>query len=111
MLKPRQCLLVSLAMGLLMIQIAPSFGRRSSSSGSSESSESDSVTCTSMVDPEDLANTLVQGAFDYLIGLLVAFALCLDGICAVQTDCFACFAATFPPPPTLSEGLLDIECS
>lgn len=54
----------------------------------------------------NLTNFLVQGLFDYMIGILAAIGLCIP-LCVDAEDCINCFALALPPPPAVPASIIE----
>lgn len=54
----------------------------------------------------DLTNFLVQGLFDYMIGILSAIGICIP-LCVDAVDCINCFALALPPPPAVPASIIE----
>lgn len=149
MLKTQQYLILTLVMGLMLLQATPSLARRSRSSKSSKSYYSHSYSnggngngdngnggnggndgnggngnggdgngdgnggmapvgtqTTVGINVVDLTNFLVQGFFDFLIGILASIGLCIPQ-CATADLCLGCFVISLPPPPVVPASVID----
>lgn len=129
MLNFQRYIILALVMGLLLVQIHPAISRKSKSSKSESSSSSTSEESTEEEEPSEetetaapsvapsessdvsidivgLSNFLVQGFFDFFIGILSAIGICIPQ-CAVAEDCINCFAVTFPPPPAVPADIIN----
>lgn len=117
MLKFRQLLLLTLAMGVL---INSAFCRRSRTShthrtgtevtgtGTGTGTET-GVTCTTSVNVTDLSNFVIQSLADIIFGVLAAVGLCIP-LCTEVADCILCFAESLPPPPVIPSDLVVTSC-
>lgn len=110
MLKFQQILILSLVMGIMLMQIAPAVSRRRSRSrngnGDVQPAPAAETSSGISVNIVDLTNFLLQGFFDFLIGILTAIGVCIPQ-CLTAADCIGCFALTLPPPPALPAGIID----
>lgn len=120
MLKFQQMVILSLVAGLLLLQIAPANCRRKSRSRSRNGNGDGNGYGNGAVTPSppapgnsgiavnvvDLTNFLIQGFFDFLIGILASIGVCIPQ-CISAADCISCFALTLPPPPALPAGIID----
>ena len=108
MLKLQQIVILSLVMGLLLMQVGPAVSRRSSSSGTSASTGTASTEDSTAIaiDIVNLTNFLIQSLFDFFVGILSSIGLCIPQ-CVDATDCVNCFALSIPPPPALPANIID----
>lgn len=130
MLKFQQYLILALVMGLMLMQVAPAAARRrtkktrGSNGNSNDNSNGDGNgsgngngggggggavvggQTTVGINVVDLTNFLVQGFFDFLLGILAAIGLCIP-LCNTAADCLNCFVLTLPPPPVLPASVID----
>lgn len=122
MLKFHQSLLVTLAMGVLLMQMSPAFSRRSRSSNTRTTEASDTATdtevtateepenCIAQIDTVALANFSLQAFFDFLILTLSAIALC-PPVCSNNETCVDCFRTVLDPVPRLlPANVIDTTC-